>query len=246
MLGAAIVWWRRHRRCGAGQSFKARHRCCFYCLPGSRGDLTAPHAVIKPFRLTSLIHDSQVQRPVFATKTRWKVILGRYVQFTLGSPDTFVCSNTITSRRRRCMSRSLSTWIPRLEGASRSTPGLFWQFDRQTYSESGWQWHSGACGCSLAPCLSFSCLLFIASQLCQDWRHGGLPNKRLKLTARVDCGMNLFQAPQLKRDPLGAPPMRRTLEGVYTLTLLLCVPVSAQRSASRPRSACPTSPNSSL
>jgi len=31
------------------------------------------------------------------------------------------------------------------------------------------------------------------------------PNKRLKLAARGDCGMNLFfSAPQLKRDSLGA------------------------------------------
>ncbi len=31
-----------------------------------------------------------------------------------------------------------------------------------------------------------------------------MPNQRLKLTACVDCGMNLFSArPQLKRDPLG-------------------------------------------
>jgi len=31
-----------------------------------------------------------------------------------------------------------------------------------------------------------------------------LPNKRLKLAARLDCGMNLSSAaPQLKRDPLG-------------------------------------------
>jgi len=32
------------------------------------------------------------------------------------------------------------------------------------------------------------------------------PNQRLKLPARVDCGMTLSSsAPQLKRDPLGSP-----------------------------------------
>jgi len=36
-----------------------------------------------------------------------------------------------------------------------------------------------------------------------------LPNKRLKLTARIDLrNESFFSAPQLKRDPLGA---RRTL-----------------------------------
>jgi len=49
------------------------------------------------------------------------------------------------------------------------------------------------------------------------------PNKRLKLAARVDYGMNLFfRAPQLKRDPLGGCAMRQNQQDA---TAILQIPL---------------------
>jgi len=64
------------------------------------------HAVNKPLRLTSLIQDSQVKRPVLCNKEALEVILDRYVQFTLGGSLDESCLH-ITDRSWRQVGCSL-------------------------------------------------------------------------------------------------------------------------------------------
>src|SRR6266581_3884246 len=62
----------------------------------------------KPFRLTSLTHDPEVERRVYATKKRWKVILDRYVQFTFYESD--------------CLGRIAASRIAERSGPEQSAP----------------------------------------------------------------------------------------------------------------------------
>ncbi len=68
-----------------------------------------------------------------------------------------------------------------------------------------------------------------------------LPNKRLKLTARVDCRLrneSFFSAPQLKRDPLGGCTMASSMTLVTVIAALAASPVRAPcAQADSPRAA---------